>query len=248
MTGVPKIASLPNFRDVAGPAGYPTPRGRMRRGQLFRSSTFAPSPDDLAALGSLRIAVIHDLRGRQEVELRPDSVLDGAVWRHSWVPGLGTDTIRVLRTAAEVRAAMINHYREFVSSPHKRAGIAAVLASISDESEPQVFHCSEGKDRTGWVAILLQCLAGVSDHDILADYLLTNELMRGGGDTRSLARVVFGDMPDDFFAPAMIADTAYLKAGMTQLEADYGTVEGYLLGGLGLSEDHLERLRTLLIR
>jgi protein-tyrosine phosphatase len=111
-----------------------------------------------------------------------------------------------------------------------------------------VFHCSEGKDRTGWVAILLQCLAGVSDHDILADYLLTNELMRGGGDTRSLARVVFGDMPDDFFAPAMIADTAYLKAGMTQLEADYGTVEGYLLGGLGLSEDHLERLRTLLIR
>jgi hypothetical protein len=42
------LPSLPNFRDVAGAEGYRTPRGRMRRGQVFRSSTFRVSADDLA--------------------------------------------------------------------------------------------------------------------------------------------------------------------------------------------------------
>ncbi|HWD82406.1 MAG TPA: tyrosine-protein phosphatase [Kribbella sp.] len=229
MTDVIKLGSVPNFRDLAGPVGYSTPHGPMRRGQLFRSSAFCASPSDLEALAPVGIVAIHDLRGQGEIDMRPG------------------ETIRALRTAADVRAAMIQHYREFVTAPHKRAGVARVLAAVSEGSAPQVFHCAEGKDRTGWVAMLLHRLAGVSEDDLVSDYLLTNELMRGNGDTRAVARAVLGDKPDEFFVPAMIADVAYLDAGLAQLEADYGDVEKYLSVGLGLSDDQLTRLRGLLL-
>ncbi|HWD03494.1 MAG TPA: tyrosine-protein phosphatase [Amycolatopsis sp.] len=247
MTDVIKLGSVPNFRDLAGPVGYSTPHGPMRRGQLFRSSAFCASPSDLEALAPVGIVAIHDLRGQGEIDMRPDAVLAGATWRHAWIPGLSGETIRALRTAADVRAAMIQHYREFVTAPHKRAGVARVLAAVSEGSAPQVFHCAEGKDRTGWVAMLLHRLAGVSEDDLVSDYLLTNELMRGNGDTRAVARAVLGDKPDEFFVPAMIADVAYLDAGLAQLEADYGDVEKYLSVGLGLSDDQLTRLRGLLL-
>lgn len=246
MTGVLKLASVPNFRDIAGPAGYVTPQGRLRRGRLFRSNAFVVSPEDLAVLRPLGIADILDLRGQGEIAMHPDSQPPGATWRHTWVPGLGSEAIGALNTEADVRAAMIRHYREFVSVPAKRAGIAAVLVAISDGTGPQVFHYAEGKDRTGWVAMLLHRLAGVAD-DVLADYLLTNDLVRGQGDTRALARVLLGNRPDDFFAPAMIADAAYLDAGLDQMEADYGDLERYLANGLGLSEAQLERLRDALV-
>ncbi|WP_210717280.1 tyrosine-protein phosphatase [Amycolatopsis acididurans] len=242
-----ELVSVPNFRDIAGPVGYDTPRGPMRRGRIFRSSAFLASPEDLATLGGLGIAAIVDLRGRHEIERRPDSVLAGATWRHAWVPAPGVDLLGALRTAGDVRAAMIQHYREFVSAPRKRAGFAAALAAISDGTAPQLFHCAEGKDRTGWLAMLLQRLAGVSEREIVADYLMTNETMRGRGDSRAMVRIALGDRPDEFFAPALVADAAYLEAGMDQLRADYGDLEKYLSAGLGLSGERLDRLHALLV-
>ena len=38
---------------------------------------------------------------------------------------------------------------------------------------PSLFHCTSGKDRTGWVAILIEALCGVREADIRRDYLLS---------------------------------------------------------------------------
>jgi protein-tyrosine phosphatase len=247
MSTVLKLASVPNFRDVAGPTGYKIPSGRMRRGQLFRSNTFLASAEDLARLETLGIVAIHDLRGQGEIDLCPDSVLAGAVWRHMWVPGLGRDVMLALDSAPAVREAMLGHYRGFVTAPDKRGAIARVLVGISEHGGPQIFHCSEGKDRTGWVAMLLQRLAGACDEDVVTDFLLTNELMAGYDATREVARVFFGDKPDEIFVPAMVADVAYLDAGLAQIEVDYDDVDTYLRAGLGLTDDQLDRLRRLLV-
>ncbi|PWI06185.1 protein-tyrosine-phosphatase [Streptomyces sp. NWU339] len=242
----PSLVSVPNFRDVAGP-GYSTPYGPMRPGRLFRSNAFLVSPEEMAALTPLGIVAIYDLRTAQEVELRPDSELPGATWRHTWVPGLPREVMKALRTAADLREAMLDHYRGFVTDPDKRAGFAAVLSSIANQEGPQLFHCSEGKDRTGWVTMLLQRLVGVAEEDVAADFLLTNDLMRGSNASLEIARQFFGDRPDDFFVPGMIADMAYLEAGTARMETDYGDVEGYLRRGLGLSDEQVERLRRLLL-
>lgn len=241
-----KLDSVRNFRDVAGP-GYQTPRGPMRRRWLFRSNVFQVAEADLAVLSPLGIVGIYDLRGHDEIERLPDSSLAGAQWQHTWVPGLGKSAMAVLQTPAEMKQAMVDHYRGFVNNPAKRAGFAAALAAITRSDGAHVFHCSEGKDRTGWLAMVLQRLAGVSEDDIIADFLLTNELMRAGGPTRKVVEEFLGDRSAEFIRPAMIADVAYLEAGMSELEKDYGDVDSYLCEGLGLSDEQVERLRRLLV-
>ena len=50
---------------------------------------------------------------------------------------------------------------------------AEAVNAMIETPGPVLFHCSLGKDRTGTLAaLLLQCL-GVSDKDIVADYMLT---------------------------------------------------------------------------
>jgi protein-tyrosine phosphatase len=55
---------------------------------------------------------------------------------------------------------------------------AAVLASIA--SAPPggvVFHCGLGRDRAGLITMLLLALVGVTPDDIVADYVLSAELL-----------------------------------------------------------------------
>lgn len=46
---------------------------------------------------------------------------------------------------------------------------------MADASGKILFHCQEGKDRTGFVAILLEALCGASFDEIANDYLVTYE-------------------------------------------------------------------------
>ena len=38
---------------------------------------------------------------------------------------------------------------------------------------PYLIHCVEGKDRTGFVCMVLECLAGASYQEIIDDYMIT---------------------------------------------------------------------------
>lgn len=242
-----RLKSAVNFRDVAGPKGYPTPSGPMRRRVFYRSNTFRLSPEDLAAVKPLGITAVHDLRGPDEIARRPDTPPPGAVWRHHMVPGIARRVAAGFTSAAQTRDAMVEHYRGFVTDPAKRAGFAALLAALSEGRGAQVFHCSEGKDRTGWAAMLLQRLAGVGEDDVMADFRLTDELLLPERDrVIANAQVFFGDRPPEVYFPAVIADPAYLEAGMEQMEACHGGLDGYLHDGLGLTEAQTDRLRALL--
>ncbi|MBE6129828.1 MAG: tyrosine-protein phosphatase [Erysipelotrichaceae bacterium] len=51
--------------------------------------------------------------------------------------------------------------------------IAEVMRTVSKEEGPYLFHCSLGKDRTGFVCLLLEMLAGATYEEMLDDYMLT---------------------------------------------------------------------------
>ena len=48
------------------------------------------------------------------------------------------------------------------------------MASADTDSFPIVYHCNIGTDRTGLVSYLLGGLCGVSEDDLLKDYLFSN--------------------------------------------------------------------------
>ena len=51
--------------------------------------------------------------------------------------------------------------------------IAQGFTELSKLDPPYLIHCTEGKDRTGFVCMLAEALAGASYQEIADDYMLT---------------------------------------------------------------------------
>ena len=245
-----RLASADNFRDVAGTGeGYPTADGgRVRRGVFYRSNELQLTGEDAAALADLGITTIHDLRSSMEVEAHPDAEVPGATWVHVEVTGIPTEMINGLADRDAAERVMRAVYVAFVESPAARASYARLLRDLATEPAPHLFHCTAGKDRTGWAAALLLELAGVDRATIMADYLLTNEVSSATR-TKYLAMIAehLGSAKVDVYEPTMVVDESYLAAAYERAEALYGSVDGYLRDGLGLDDDLLAALGSRLL-
>ena len=59
------------------------------------------------------------------------------------------------------------------SSDEFRAKIAKGFSAMAEHEGPYLVHCTEGKDRTGFVCMLLEALCGASYQQIVDDYMIT---------------------------------------------------------------------------
>ena len=246
---LPKLASVDNFRDVAGAEpGYPVRGGRMRLRNLFRANRISPSTSDAQFLDELGLVAVHDLREQHEIERHPDAPVDGAKWLHHEIPGIPVDTVGQLRSPEDTYTAMIDNYRTFVSDPKCRAGLASLLTTIARTDGPQLFHCAAGKDRTGWAAALIQHIAGASLDTIIADYLLTDEYSAESRKaTLEAIPVSLGADNVSALEPAFHCDIDYLTVAFHEARSMFGSVNGYLTDGLGLEANAIAALRDRLV-
>ena len=198
-------------------------------------------------LGRLGITGLLDLRSAVEVETHPDVEVPGAQWHHHEVPGIPLDDLAGLSDDDAAEEVMLRVYRGFVADPGARAAFAGLFRHLAEAEGAQLFHCTAGKDRTGWVAALLLHLAGVDDETILADYLLTNDRSAGTRE-KYLAMVAEGLGPEKVpvYERVLVADEAFLAAGYVAVETAYGDRATYLREGLGLDDAVLDALRARL--
>ena len=242
-----RLASADNFRDVAGD-GYAGAEGRpLVRGAFYRSNELRLSGEDLTSVADLGLTGIIDLRADIEVERHPDPEVPGATWRHFDVIGIPLEELGELRTRAEGVDLMDRTYRGFVTSEKSRRGFGGVFRTLAEDG-PQLFHCTAGKDRTGWVAALLHHIAGVDQATIERDYLLTNDraaASRAAVEEQIVASL--GEQALEVFEPTLVADLEYLHAAYASVEEHYTDLPSYLHDGLGLDDATLDRLRTLLL-
>ena len=245
-----RLASADNFRDVAGPgAGYPTVDGcRVRRGVFYRSNELQLTSDEILDATGLGLTDVLDLRTGEEVAAHPDAVLPGATWHHLDVLGIPMDDVVSLEDRAEATALMHRVYRGFVEDPTARVAFGTLLTRLAAGTGPQLFHCTAGKDRTGWAAALLLHVAGVADDVVLEDYLLTNDYARASR-ARYLALVetALGGDKVEVYEHVLRADEAYLATAYAAVATSYGSLAGYLAEGLGVDDEVLARLRARLV-
>lgn len=258
-TGTPRLQTVDNFRDVAGNDGdgYSVADGaHMKRGVFYRSNKLLePSESDRTVLDSLGLTTVYDLRTDDEISSQftggEDTVPAGA--EYTQIPIDTGDTVAAVMNGEvaspdAARDHMRNIYTDFVTDESDRAGFGALLASLADSDDPQLFHCSEGKDRTGWTAMLLQHIAGASDKTIMRDYLLTNDYTAESIEkTVELIAGAMGPEAGENLRPMLGVETSYLTAGLDQVTASYGDIHSYLIEGLGVDEATIAALRTKLI-
>ena len=108
---------------------------------------------------------------------------------------------------------------------------------ISHEG-PYAFHCTEGKDRAGFTAILLEALMGASQEEIVADYMVSYEnyyhVEKGSEQYKLISEVAVG----------MLRDLAGLEKGADLSGVDLQQAAQDYLTGIGLTADQISALKT----
>jgi protein-tyrosine phosphatase len=124
---------------------------------------------------------------------------------------------------------------------------STALALIAAADGPILFHCTEGKDRSGWISALLQLTAGASRAEVTAEYLVSNEFRAGLINAAYRAKLTSsGRTAAEVERALMKVQPDYLGAGLDELKSQFGDIEGYLSKGLGLSAATVQRLRERL--
>ncbi|WP_053120822.1 tyrosine-protein phosphatase [Pseudomonas sp. P1.31] len=246
----PRLKSIDNFRDVAGiTTGYSTAHdGTMRAGVFYRSNAITPSAADLATLNSLGIKAVYDLRTPSEIAGTPDTMLNGANYQNIDIIGATTSGSNItnisFNSAADAVAMMEQTNRAFVNDAGMRSQFGTLFNALASVDAAQLFHCTAGKDRTGWTAAVLQSIAGVDNATIMANYLATNDY------TSARVAATLKAMPPSMaavYGPLLGVQASYLQAGLDEVTAQYGTMDNYLKQGLGLSQETIYVLRGKLV-
>lgn len=227
----------------------------MRTGVFYRSMALSDlSSVDKETLSKLHIGLVIDLRVTNEINGTPSLFTPNA--GPDWLPD-GADYLKVNlygtddtppheseMSATTAVTYMEDTYQNFVIDPDQRAKFHEVLLALAKESDAALFHCSGGKDRTGWTAMLLQSIAGVSPSTIMDDYLASNSYMA----------TMINDFLDiipaekyDMVKVMLGVQAEFLQAGLDQVTVSYGSLDAYLTDGLGLSQDTIYRLRNKMV-
>ena len=269
------IASA-NLRDLGGLATIDGQR--VRTGQLFRSGHLSElDRAEAAILGGLGLRTIIDLRRPSEVSDFPTPDLDGVdrLWM-SVSPEdsefavaanllFGNQPERVdtaedsgFAVAAnllfgnqpeqvDIATMLEGYFRNTVTN--RLDGYRPVFEAATDpDRQPLLFHCMGGKDRTGFVAGVLLRLLGVGQEEVMADYLLTNEILgdrmaRRADQARQRIAQQSGVEPDQVderhlegVRALLYTRPSFLQASFDAVTDKFGTWETFRREGLGIDD------------
>ncbi len=255
------IASVPNLRDMGG---YKTTNGAtVARGLVYRSNQlYKISASDMPLLAKLNIKNDFDLRTTIERNAKPDELPVGV--NNVWLDVLADDPssgpanlITLLSEPQKANTDLGNGkvedlfkvaYRQFISLPSAKTAFRELFLSLADKNQlPALFHCTTGKDRTGWAAAALLTLIGVPMEAVIKDYLRSNEYILPMYETFIQKFVAAGGYPS---IPAAILGVKeeYLRAAFDELQTKYGSIENYFSEGLGITVVQQTALRKIYLK
>lgn len=249
------LKTIPNLRDIGG---YRTTDGRwVKMGMLYRSDQLDRLSDsDLGAMGGLGLTLVADLRTASERSHEPDRVPAGA--EHLVLDvvadskgSVGGDMRQAMATIAAGKGAemLTEANRDFVSLNSARSAYHTLLGRIGAEGAgPTLYHCTAGKDRTGWASAVILTLLGVPRETVMADYLASNDYLRAKNEaTMAMLGALPTPIARENLEPVLTVRAAYIEAAFAEVDARYGSFDRYVREGLGLDDAAVERFRTTLL-
>lgn len=239
-----------NFRDIGG---YTGKDGRkVKWGKVFRSeATFDWDDDVIAYLEDKHLRHVYDFRGTDNANRQRDRVPDGADYLN----------LNVLRDFPYSASAIdfddpngvdtfFKHVYAFLVE-HRAQDFAVVLHALAKDETPILFHCTNGKDRTGIMAALILLICGVPEETVLSDYTLTNVTFDRAFDTLGTIMAT-GMNKNDPAEKAKIRDFFGVRPEWMQIvlgfiDDRYESVDDYLLDRTDLTKDELDAIRDNLL-
>lgn len=244
-----------NFRELGG---YLTEDGRkIKWHKLLRSGSMAQlTKNDVDYLDQYGVRYIVDLRSSEESSYSPDKYPDKAQYFQDTVYPFSFSLFKNLGIINNMRLGASNMdfgrqtYLQMLLDTHAQAAYRKmfnVLLENDKEGESVVFHCTAGKDRTGVAAFLILSALGVSEKQIVEDYLYTN-LFFDNYSSETINDALESESQTEIAQrlnskTAVIAETIEVLPKACQVVSE--SVEKFLEEKLGMTKAKIERLQEL---
>ena len=152
-------------------------------------------------------------------------------------PALEVPYFRSLWEAGQVEPIALNMNFGSEDFQHK---LAAGLSVMTEHEGPYLVHCTEGKDRTGFVCMLLEALCGASYDEIVDDYMITYDNYYG------ITKEAEAERYDTIVTYVLLPMVQVLSGDSDPASADLAAgAEQYLLDG-GMAQSQITDLRSAL--
>jgi protein-tyrosine phosphatase len=251
------ISSVRNFRELGG---YRTVGGQsIRPGLLYRSGHLHNmSAADLRRLEGLGVKRIIDFRSDLEKKNEPDRLPVDPNLRMVDIPILDSSTNAALTLERQIKGGRVDgihpeklfaeSYAEMAArfTPQYREFIHELL---DEHGLPVLFHCTAGKDRTGFAAAVLLRILGVPPETVMFDYLLSNEYyFKHLRRSLILLSLVKGRKISRIIAGFLEAKPSYLATAFQTLDRQHGSFDEYVRQGLDLTREQIDHLRLVYLQ
>jgi len=249
------LATDPNLRDAGG---YRTTSGQwVKTGVLYRGQQMAQgaiSDADAAFVDTLGLSSIYDLRTDGEInggsaiqqDPAPDIAVPGAKNIHLNVLGGDADLssyVSSIQTPEAADEAMTEGEVAFVDAASAKAAYRALFTDIANDKGASLYHCTAGKDRTGWASAALLTLLGVPAGTVMSDYLLSHDYYWASPDVQQK----IASYPYPGITVLLDVRAAWLQAGLDQVATEYGSMQKYFTDGLGIDAGTIAKLKKKLL-
>ncbi|MDR1827385.1 MAG: tyrosine-protein phosphatase [Methylobacteriaceae bacterium] len=241
MTGdVIAFDNIRNARDLGrftGAGGRPVASGRLIRA----ANPARASEADIIRLERLKLDAIIDFRAADEKQPGEEAfrrrfpvedlpVAPEVFDRSGFLAAMAGAAVR------DVEAAMERLYASFPVRFQPQFG--AFLKHL-ERGETLLFHCTAGKDRTGFAAALALCALGVARADIIADYLLSE--VHYAETRREIAEMLLREGVAREVSGALLGvRRSYIDAAFAVIDGRFGGIDAYLGAILGVDVERIQ--------
>ena len=258
-----KIKDLAYIHDLGG---LKTTDGHTIKPKLlYRSSHLGEISDESVDFlaDELNIHHVVDLRTKDEKNYIPEEFIKRRINYHEiqMVPDevnpavTKENRIRILNELCALEGGMRKHildlYRLLLNSEMAINGYKEVFKMLlENENEGYLFHCTQGKDRTGMVVYMILSALGVSRENFTKVYLSFNHRARF---KRTMYFIGMNALFLSFTKAKALNDTltarkSYLRVVFDVIDNTYGGIDNYLKNQIGLSKDDINRLRDIYLK
>ena len=245
-----------NLRDLGG---IPAANGKtVCYGKLYRSGHLGKikpeTAEKLRDRKSLRTVI--DLRAPAELAHKRDIVPEGVDYLHippltdEQNPAVTRETgpsilKKIMKVEGGARTYLSDTYRTMISSEPSLEALREFFDVLLEDDGAVLWHCTQGKDRTGVVAAAILLALGVDRDAIMRDYMKTNRSCRFKNFWIYLGviLVTFSVRKAHNLNLLLSSRRDFMRAAFDEIDQVWGGTEGFLRNGLQLSDDEIFRLR-----
>ena len=245
-----------NFRDIGG--NYTVNHINVKKNLIFRSVGLSKmNEEEIQELKDIPIYYILDLRGEWEVKKHPDKEIEGAIFLpYSHISTKEASGIHfgflnekyTKELCLQHISKLENYYKQM---PYDNEMIKVLFDALLQKKTPLLIHCANGKDRTGVCCMVILKLLGVSNEEIVEDYVKSNEAFQ-----EEILLEVKRKQEDLKEIPELLpiiqmskgVRKEIIELVIEELERRYPTMEMYLHKEYGYSYEDIQKIKELYIK